>query len=140
MTAKLLLASALSLLLLPPQTLPTTTGPIRNTFAVAVETVIDNATAVDIAADETHFNAQYQQLKTSNDNLASLAYDDREKDIASEAKNLVFLVSACHLQAKDGASTDKCQAQLTRAGNRIMEAIAKHKSSGAWTDGPPAGA
>ena len=140
MTTKLLLTSTLFLLFLPPQTLPTTTGPIRNTFAVAVETVIDNATAIDIAADETHFSAQYQQLKISNDNLATLAYDDREKDIASEARNLVFLVSACHLQAKDGASTGKCQSQLTHASNRIMEAIAKHKSSGAWTDGPPAGA
>lgn len=133
MTIKLLFASSLFLL----QTLPTTTGPVRNTFAVAAETVLDNASAVDIAADEAHYNAQFQQLKISKDNLAGMANDDREKDIASEANNLVFLVSACHLQAKDGASTDKCHAQLDRARNRMMEAIAKHKSPGGWVDGPP---
>ncbi len=134
MTTKLLLASTLFLL----QTLPTTTGPIRNTFAVAAETVIDNAAAIDVAADETHFNAQFQQLTVSKNNLAGMASDDREKDIDSEANNLVYLVSACHIQAQDGASTDKCKSQLGHASNRIMEAISKHKSSGAWADGPPA--
>jgi hypothetical protein len=136
MSTKLLLASAL--LLLPLQQLPTVSGPIRNTFVVAAETVIDNASAVDVAADDIRFNAQLQQLTVSKNNLVSMASDDREKDIASEANNLVFLVSACHIQAKDGASTDKCKAQLEHAGKRIMEAISKHKSSGAWADGPPA--
>ena len=138
MTTKLLLASTLSLMILPFQSLPTVSGPIRNTFAVAAETVIDNAAAIDVAADETHFNALFQQLTVSKNNLAGMASDDREKDIASEANNLVFLVSACHIQAKDGASTDKCKSQLDHARNRIMEAISKHKSSGAWADGPPA--
>jgi len=134
MTTKLLLTSIFFLF----QTVPTTTGPIRNTFAVAAETVLDNASSIDVTADETHFTAQFQQLKISKDTLAGMANDDREKDIASEANNLVFLVSACHIQAKDGAGTGKCQSQLDRARNRIMEAIAKHKSSGAWVDGPPA--
>jgi hypothetical protein len=135
MTNKILLAS--TLFLLAQSQFPTVSGPIRNTFAVAAETVIDNASAVDVKADEPHFSAQFAQLKTSKDNLAGMATDEREKDIAARASDMVFLVSACHIQAKDGASTDQCQSQLSRARTHIMEAISRHKTAGAWTDGPP---
>jgi hypothetical protein len=127
----------LALSFLFPQSLPTQTGPIRNTFAVAVETVIDNATAVDIKAEDPTFNVQFQQLKSSRDNLNNMAYDDREKDIANAASNMVFLITACHIQAKDGADISKCLSQFLNARNRLMESIDKHKTSGGWIDGPP---
>jgi hypothetical protein len=138
MHARILLTSTLWLLFqAAPPTLPTVTGPIRNTFAVAVETVIDNASAVDVKADEIRFNAQFQQLKASKDNLAGMAYDDREKDIAARANDMLFQISACHIQAKDGASTTQCESQIAHAQSSMMEAIGKHKTGRAWTDGPP---
>ena len=118
-------------------TLPTQTGPLRNTFVVAAETVIDNASAVDLKAEQPVFDAQMQQLKAAKDNLSRMADDDREREAASAADDLIFSIAACHIQAKDGASTDRCQAQITQATNRAMEALHKHKSNGAWVDGPP---
>jgi hypothetical protein len=138
MTPTILLASTLSLLFqAAPPSLPTVTGPIRNTFAVATETVIDNASTIDLKASDVVFDAQLQRLKASKDNLVGMAYDSREKDIADDANNLIFLVSSCHIQAKDGASTTQCQSQLDRAKASMMQAISKHKSTGSWTEGPP---
>ena len=131
-------AAFFALLLPPPQsTLPTTLAPLRNTFVVAAETVIDSVSAIDIKGDDVHFNAQMQQVKTAKDNLKSMADDERERDAASAADDLIFAVSACHLQAKDGASTDKCEAQIASARTRAMEALRVHKSNGAWVAGPP---
>ena len=129
----------LALLLAPPQsTLPTSTGPLRNTFVVAAETVIDSASGIDIKGDDVHFNAQMQQLKSAKDNLKSMAEDDRERDAAAAMDDLLFAVAACHIQAKDGASTDRCQAQIDSSRIRAMEALRVHKSNGAWVAGPPA--
>ena len=134
-----IVSSVLFALLAPAQsTLPTQTGPMRNTFVVAAETVIDSASALDIKSDDVHFNAQFQLVKTAKENLKSMADDERERDAASATDDLIFAVAACHLQAKDGAPTDRCQTQIENARTRAMDAIRKHKSNGAWVDGPPA--
>ena len=83
------------------------------------------------------FNAQFQLVKSAKENLKSMADDERERDAASAADDLIFAVSACHLQAKDGAPTDRCETQIANARTRAMDAIRKHKSTGAWVDGPP---
>ncbi len=121
-----------------PQNLPTDTTPLRNTFVTAAETVIDNASAVDLHADNTHFSAQMEQLRSAKANLARMAEDEREREAASAADDLIFAVAACHLQAKDGADTARCQGQVDAARMRAMEALRKHKVNGVWVDGPPA--
>jgi hypothetical protein len=138
MNTGILLSSALLLLFqAAPSTLPTETGPLRNTFAVAVETVIDNASAVDLQAEDPRFNGQLQQLKSAKDNLARIAFSDKEKEIADSANNMVFLVSACRIQAKNGTNTTQCASQFASAQTRMMVAIDKHKSGASWVDGPP---
>ena len=111
---------------------------MRNTFVVATETVIDSASAVDIKAADAQFNGQMQQLKQARETLARMANDDREKEIAAAANDLVFMVSACHIQAKGGASTSGCEEQFARARARLMEAIGRHKDGANWVDGAPA--
>jgi hypothetical protein len=124
---------------MPPTTLPVPTpGPMRATFVTAAETVLDDASSVDIKADDDHFNGQFQQLKQANDNLSGMADDEQERSIAAGTKDLVFQISSCHIQAIDGADTSKCQAQVDDARNAAMEALRKHKSGSAWVDGPPA--
>lgn len=114
--------------------LPTLGGTtqIRNTFLVATETVIDNATAVDLRASDDRYEAQLKQLRQSKDTLTQMAEGQRENDVADDVNNLVFLISACRIQAKTGADTAKCTAQLATAETRIMDAIGAHKSNGAW--------
>lgn len=130
---------AAGLLMFMPQTnLPTQTMSLRNTFVVATETVIDNANAVDVNADDVRFDAQMQELKTSKENLARMASDDRERDVVATTNDLLFIISACHLQYKNGAKTGECAGQIGRARDHVMSAINKHKSGGAWVDGPPA--
>ncbi len=138
MTLQTLFASALILAFqaAPPQ-LPTDTGPLRNTFVVGAQTVIDNASAIDLKAEDNIFAAQLQQLTSSKNILVTLADNPRERDIADDATNMVFLINACHIQAKTGDAS-KCEAQLTRARSRIMDAINRHKTPTGWADGPPA--
>ena len=119
-------------------TLPTQTGPLRNTFVVAAETVIDDAGKIDLKASDTVSDSLIQQLRTAQSTLVSMAQDDREKDVASISSDMVFAATACHLQATNGADTTNCQAQFARARTRVMEAIHKHKSGDTWQDGPPA--
>lgn len=137
MSFPILSAAHLILLLSPQSMLPTATGPLRNTFVTAAETVIDNASGIDIKGDDAHFNPQMQQLRAAKDNLKGMAEDDRERDAAVAADDLIFAVAACHIQAKDGASTDRCQAQIDGARTRAMEALRVHKSNGVWAAGPP---
>lgn len=111
--------------------------PLRNTFLVAAETVIDISSTVDIKAADPLFTAQLQQLNVAKETLAALVNDDREKDIVADANNLVFLISACHIQSKDGAPTDKCESQLTRARSRMMDSLNMHKRGPNWLPGPP---
>jgi hypothetical protein len=111
---------------------------MRETFIAAAETVIDDASAVDIKLDDAHFAGQFQQLKEVQANLSSMADDDREHTIADTMKDLVFQISSCHIQSKDGAPTDKCIAQITNARTEAMTALNKHKDGNTWVDGPPA--
>jgi hypothetical protein len=137
MNLGILLAMTLLPAQLGPSAGPTPSGPLSNTFITAAETVIDNSATVDLKADDVPFDAQLQQLKSSRDNLSTMAVDSRQKDIAGAANHLVFLVSACHIQAKNGADTTKCESQLVNARKRMMDSIGKHKNGDSWTDGPP---
>lgn len=134
--------SATALLLLtpaqegPPSLNPT--YPLRATFVTAAETVIDDADAVDLKADEAHFSGQIQQVNEAETNLTNMAGDDRETDIAAAMKDLIFQVNSCHIQAIDGTDTSKCEAQLKSARDRAMESLNRHKVNGAWVKGPPA--
>ena len=121
-----------------PRTLPPGMGPLRNTFVVAAETVIDNASAVDLKGDDAHFAAQMNDLKTSKENLLRMAEDDREHDAAEAANDLIFAVASCHIRAKNG-DAGNCVTLVDNARHRAMEALGKHKANGAWVNGPPTG-
>ena len=133
-----LFKSAILILLLAPQTLPTSTAPLRNTFVVAAETVIDDASAVDLKAELVVSDAQMRQVDAAKTTLNRMVEDDREKTAAAAVNDMVFQLSACRLQATNGANTDACSAQFERTRKRAMEAIDKHKSGGTWADGAPA--
>jgi hypothetical protein len=122
----------------PAQIGPQPQTPLRDAIIVATETVIDDASAVDIKADDAHFAGQMTSLKEAQANLATMAEDDREKDIALAMKDMIFQIASCHIQSTDGAPTTKCEAQVNDARNRAMETIDKHKTGNSWVDGPPA--
>ncbi len=135
MTLSLLLASSLFFLQSPTQPHKV---PLRNTFVVAAESVIDDADSLDIKAPDAQFDAQMQQLKTAQANLDHMVAEDGERDVVDAIKNLVFAISACHIQTKSGVSTASCESIMSRARTGAMQAIDKHKSAGTWLDGPPA--
>lgn len=136
MNPTLLLAA--SLLLAVPQFNPAYPhGPMRNTFATSAETVVDTADAIDIHANDAAFDAQMQQLHNTYDTLKAMAEDEREKDVASSLNDLVFAISACHLQARNGAPIEKCTKQIANARFRSLDALGKHKDGATWVDGPP---
>lgn len=112
--------------------------PLRQTFISAAQVVIDDARGVDIKADNDRFAGMMQTVKEASDNLTAMASDDRESEIASEMKDIIFQISSCHIQSIDGTATDKCEAQIKAAENRAMEVLNRHKENGAWADGPPA--
>jgi len=111
---------------------------MRNTFVVAAETVIDNASRVDLKADLTVSDAQMKQVDIAKSTLKAMVEDDREKEVALTVTDMVSQLSACRLQATNGASTDACKAQFERARLRAMEAIRKHKIGDTWANGAPA--
>jgi len=114
-------------------------GLLRNAFRTATESVVDNALTIDPAAPDTQFAPAMTQLKQSQLNLAQMAADDRENEIASETKNLLFTVSACHIQAKaDPSKVAVCQPQIDHAAHEVELLINRHKANGSWQDGPPA--
>jgi hypothetical protein len=119
----------------PPGITPT--APLRQTFVSGAQVVIDDAQAVDVKADNDHFAGPMQQLRQASENLTAMASDDREKDIAAEMKDMIFQISSCHIQAIDGTSTDKCEAQVKAAEQRAMEVIGRHKEGGGWVEGAP---
>lgn len=136
-----ILSTSAFLLLLPIQQGPPSANPpvpMRQTFVTAAQTVIDDASAVDIKADESHFTGPMQELNSAENILTNMAEDDREKDIAAEMKDLIFQISSCHIQAIDGADTTRCEAQIASARNRAMDSLHRHKEGGTWVDGPPA--
>jgi hypothetical protein len=133
-----LLTVALWLFSLLPQSAPRDSTPPRNSFVVAAESAIDNATAVNLKGDDAQFGSQIQALKSSQANLTRMAENDNERDVASDVNDLVFAVSACHIQAKGGAPTPQCESQISDARTRAMQALNKHKSGSIWQDGPSA--
>jgi len=135
-----LMTAALFILAAPGQYGPPPASPVpppRQTFISAAQVVLDNAAAVDIKADRDHFTGSMQQLKQSNDNLASMAADEGEKSIAATMKDIIFQISSCHIQAIDGTPTDKCEAQIRTAEKQAMTVLNRHKDNGSWVEGPP---
>jgi hypothetical protein len=116
---------------------PPPSTPLRQTFVSAGQVVIDDALAIDVKADNDHFAGAMQQLKEATDNLAAMADEDREKEIAGEMKDMMFQISSCHIQAIDGTPTDKCEAQVKTAERRAMELLKRHKEGGTWVEGAP---
>jgi len=112
--------------------------PPRQTFIAAAEVVLDNADAVDLKAGNDHFGSQMQQLKQSSDNLTGMAADEGEQNIAVTMKDIIFQISSCHIQAIDGTSIDKCQAQIKSAEKQAMTVLNRHKEGSSWVEGPPA--
>jgi hypothetical protein len=114
-------------------------GALRNAFRTATESVIDNAISIDPGASDSQFAQQMTQLKQSQSNLTQMAADDREEEIASETNNLIFTVSACHIQTKgDASKASTCRPQIDHAVQGVEVLINRHKSNGSWQDGPPA--
>ncbi len=111
--------------------------PLSQSFISAAQVVIDDAQSIDIHVDNDHFAGPMQTLREASDNLAAMAQNDHEKEIASEMKNMIFQISSCHIQAIDGTATNKCEAQIKSAENRAMEVINRHKDNGVWIEGEP---
>jgi hypothetical protein len=135
------LVAALFILAAPAQQAPPSVNPIpppRQTFVAAAQVVLDNASAIDIKADNDHFSGSMQQLRQSSDNLTNMAADDGEKNIASTMKDIIFQISSCHIQSIDGTPIDKCQAQIQSAEKQAMVALNRHKDGASWVEGPPA--
>jgi len=135
---KLILLTASTLLFVLSQNLPVEKGPLRNSFVTAAEAVLDSAAAIDVTATDSAYSPLFTHLQDTRAYLDSMAEGDRELGIASNAKDIIFFVSACRLQAKNGASTDKCLTQLTTARIRMMQQLNRHKSGELWVEGPPA--
>ena len=120
----------------PPAAVPP--APLSNTFITAAETVLDDASRVDIKAADDRFEAEMRDLKSAKDNLDRMAYEDQEHSIVNAASELTFAISACHIQAKDGADTRKCEAQIDNAMQRAMGVLGRHKQGATWVSGAPA--
>ena len=141
MNSPIIVAASLLLLAAPLQEGPPPLSkipPPRQTFVAAAQVVLDNAAATDVKADRDHFAGQMQQLRQSNDNLTAMAADDGEKSIATSMKDIIFQISSCHIQAIDGTSTGKCEAQIKSAEKQAMTVLNRHKDNGSWVEGPPA--
>ena len=136
-----LITAALFILAAPQQQGPPSAYPVpppRQTFVAAAQVALDNAAAVDVKSDRDHFTGSLQQLKQSSDNLTAMAADEGEQNIASTMKDILFQISSCHIQAIDGTSTDKCEAQIRTAEKQAMTVLNRHKDNGSWVEGPPA--
>ncbi len=141
MNSAAFLTATLFLLAVPAQYGPPPANPVpppRQTFIAAAQVALDNAAAIDIKADRDHFMGSMQQLKQSSDNLTTMAADEGEKNIATTMKDIIFQISSCHIQAIDGTSTDKCEAQIKSAEKQAMTVLNRHKDGNSWVEGPPA--
>ncbi len=135
------IAAALFILAAPQQYGPPSANPVpppRQTFIAAAQVVLDNAAAVDVKSNHDRFNGSMQQLRQSSDNLTSMAADEGEQSIATTMKDIIFQISSCHIQAIDGTSTDKCEAQIKAAEKQAMTVLKRHKDGSSWVEGPPA--
>jgi len=141
MNSAALVTATLFLLAAPAQQGPpplSKVPPPRQTFVAAAQVVLDNADAVDLKASNDNFAGQMKQLKQSSDNLAGMAADEGETNIATSMKDIIFQISSCHIQAIDGTSIDKCQAQIKAAEKQAMAVLKRHKEGNSWVEGPPA--
>ncbi len=141
MNSAAFLTATLLLLAAPQQYGPPSANPVpppRQTFIAAAQVALDNAAAVDVKSDRDHFTGSMQQLKQSSDNLTAMAADEGEKNIATTMTDIIFQISSCHIQAIDGTSTDKCEAQIKTAEKQAMTVLNRHKDNGSWVEGPPA--
>jgi len=141
MNSAALVTATLFLLAAPAQQGPpplSKVPPPRQTFVAAAQVVLDNADAVDLKASNDNFAGQMKQLKQSSDNLAGMAADEGETNIATSMKDIIFQISSCHIQAIDGTSIDKCQAQIRAAEKQAMTVLNRHKEGSSWVEGPPA--
>jgi len=109
----------------------------RNTFATAAESTIDTISAVNLSASAADYDAAMKSAQTARENLKQMATEPGETDVVSAVNALYFAVSACHIQAVDNTDTTACRGTMTRARNRAMEVLGKHKVNGGWVDGPP---
>jgi hypothetical protein len=116
---------------------PPSRTPLRNTFVVATESVLDQAASLDLNADAAIFDPGMATLKTAEQNLQALIADDQEQAVADQLKSMMFTLSSCRIQAIDGADISKCLLQLGNRRTTILRSIHKHKESGVWTDGDP---
>jgi hypothetical protein len=112
--------------------------PLSQTFISAAQVVLDDASAVDVKADNDHIAGPMQQLKSASDNLTRMASSDHEKEVAASMKDIVFQISSCHIQSVDGTPTGKCEAQIQAAERQAMITLSRHKDNGSWVEGPPA--
>ena len=138
MRITLLLVTTLLLASLPTLAQEPSREPLRNTFVTASETVIDTATAIDFHAAPASFDPQMLNLRAIKTNLDAMIDSEEEKLVARSLNDLIFLVSACHLQSVNATDTSKCEAQFSRARIRAMESIRRHKDGPNWLPGPPA--
>jgi hypothetical protein len=128
---------ASTLLFLPQYPMPTHNPVLRNTFAVAAETVIDDADATVIKAPDAQFDPQMQQLKAAQANLKQMVAEQGEQEVVDETSNLIYTIAACHIQAKTAPDTSKCELTVSHARSSAMGALHKHKASGSWVEGDP---
>jgi hypothetical protein len=129
-----------TLLLLLQSTMPGGQhGLLRNAFRTATESVVDSALAIDPAASDTQYAPMMTQLKQTQTNLTEMAADEREREIVDETKNLIFTVSACHIQAGgDAAKAAGCRPRVEHAAHEVEVLLNRHKANGSWQDGAPA--
>jgi hypothetical protein len=132
-------ALLLAVAVLAPQTLPANAIPPSNTFITATESVIDQAASVDIHAPDDVFQAQMQPLKMAQENLTNMVSSSAsEHDVLTAVSDLVFALSTCHIQSKDGAPAPNCDSRISAARTSAMQSINRHKQNGHWLEGPPA--
>jgi len=117
---------------------PVPHSPLRNTFLVSAETVIDYANAVNVEAAPNQFDPEMLQLKQSQATLKNMAAEEGEQEIIAESDNIIFAISACHIQARAGSKTDTCKAQVAASIANVMRLLNHHKSGDSWVNGPPA--
>lgn len=113
---------------------PTANEPLRNTFVVATESVLDSASTLDLKAPAAQFDPQMQNFKTLKNNLDQLASDEHEQEVAAAVDDFAFQLAACRVQAIDGADITTCNQRLQKAREQVMQDIGKRKNGDRWED------
>ncbi|MDE1156322.1 MAG: hypothetical protein PW735_11425 [Acidobacteriaceae bacterium] len=128
--------------LLSPQfnthTAPPSGEPIRNAFATASESLLDQAAIVDFTATPAAIDSQIQTLNTADKNLQEMVDNDQEKTLLEALESLLFTLRSCRIQALDGSDLSACQKRIDKEQRYALSILKKHKENGIWVDGPPA--